>query len=133
LMGAARALFAVLWSMSALGACEGGRDYNAAQANMDYAAREPGSDAAPSTELSFQLLGYDGPSRFESMRRIITDARDPCSAVKKAVFKSGLDGTDEWWVSCADSGIWDVWINPAIPPTVEHCSNSKCSYAKQLP
>lgn len=105
-----------------------GRQPSAASRKADvYASREPGSDAAPTNDASFQLLAADGPTRFQAVRDVITQAGKNCSAVTRAVLEGGMDGTDEWRVNCADSGNWQLWFRPDGGRDVDHCSNAKCS------
>jgi len=82
------------------------------QRQVSYYPREPGSVASPTHETSFQLMAADGPTRLASIQAMIVQAGKPCDRVTRAVFKGGLDGTDQWRIRCADSGDWSMWLSP---------------------
>lgn len=92
-----------------------------------YASREPGSDVSPTSDVSFQLLGADGPSRFASLQQLIVQEGKRCASVTKAVIVGGMDGTDEWRVDCSDSGRWQVWLSEDTGASVSQCTNAKCT------
>lgn len=118
-------LAAVAIAAAGAGACGSGAKEPSQQA-PDYATHEPGSDVAPTSDASFQLLAADGPTRFAALQQLIVQAHHACSAVTKGVLTGGLDGTDEWRVDCADSGPWQVWFKPDSEPEVARCANEKC-------
>lgn len=85
---------------------------------MSYATREPGSTVQPTHEASFQLIALDGPVRLASLQELIKGAGKPCNTAIKGVLKNGLDGTDEWRVTCADGGNWSIWFKSNGPTEV---------------
>lgn len=92
-----------------------------------YAAREPGSDVSPTSDVSFQLLGADGPSRFASLQQLLVQQGKRCASVTKAVIVGGMDGTDEWRVDCSDKGRWQVWLSDDSGASISQCTNPKCT------
>ncbi len=107
--------------------CKGEGEGNANEPPVSYASREPGSVAAPTNEISFQLLRLDGPTRLASFRANIIQSGKQCNFVTNAVIMGGIDGTDMWRVKCADSGDWAVWFQPGRATEVIRCSNASCS------
>jgi hypothetical protein len=93
---------------------------------ISYAPREPGSTAAPTNETSFALISADGPVRLATLQAIIAQDGNQCSYVTSGIFKTGFDGSDEWLVTCADSGSWAIWFRPQRQLEVLSCSISDC-------
>lgn len=114
-------------ALLALAACGTERHQASATQNMSYDSREPGSDASPTNDESFQLMEADGPSRFAALQALVTDAGKRCSAVTKGMFEGGMDGTDEWRVNCADGGAWQLWLKDDGGIDVDACANAKCA------
>ena len=92
-----------------------------------YASRALGSDVAPTSDVSFQLLGADGPSRFASLQQLLIQQGKRCASVTKAVIVGGMDGTDEWRVDCSDKGRWQVWLSDETGASISKCTNPKCT------
>ena len=88
---------------------------------------EPGSNAAPTTDASFQLMDLDAPTRFAALQDVIVKAGNHCTSVSGAALAGGLEGTDEWRVDCTDSGSWQVWFSDDTGTEVKHCADAKCS------
>jgi hypothetical protein len=89
------------------------------QPAVSFAATEPGSHVQPTNDASFQLMGADPVERLATLQALVIHAGNRCSAVTRGVLEDGLDGTDEWSVNCADSGIWHVWFRPDSEPEVD--------------
>jgi hypothetical protein len=113
------------WKVAALavapffaGGCGSGRHEPAESRAVSFMSREPGSQATPTTDASFQLLAADGPTRFATLQDFIIQSGNHCSAVTKGVFEGSLDGTDEWSVDCVDGGAWQLWIGSNRAPEV---------------
>ena len=90
-------------------------------------AIEPGSDATPTNDASFQLLDADLPTRLATLQGVVMNAGKRCASATRGVLMGGLDGTDEWRVDCTDSGSWQVWFSNDSGTEVDHCANAKCS------
>jgi hypothetical protein len=120
LSGAALAVLAVA-------SCGPGQHNAPTNQSLSYDSREPGSDASPTNDESFQLLSADGPARFATLQTLIVQAGKHCASVTKGVLEGGLDGTDEWRVNCADTGAWQLWFNADGGTAVDHCANAKCA------
>jgi hypothetical protein len=116
---------AALLSLS-LGGCGDGGDKPPQQQAVSYASREPGSSAAPTNDTSFQLLNQDPSTRLAFLRSYIVQSGHRCDIVKRGVFESGLDGTDEWRVNCGDTGAWQLWFRPYLAPEAVQCRNRRC-------
>ena len=95
------------------------------QPAVSYVARETASNVQPTNPLSVQLLVVSGPVRFESLRQFIIEKGKQCNAVTRAVLLGGLAGSDEWLVTCKDTGEWTVWLRSDAPNEVLRCS-TKC-------
>ena len=93
---------------------------------VSYSPREPGFVGAPTHEISFHMLAVDGPARFANFQSFILESGKQCDVVTSAVFKGGLDGTDEWRVRCANTGGWSVWIHSPRSIEVVRCSSAGC-------
>lgn len=126
-MGPLAAIATVTIASLCAAGCGGGRHDKAPPQADNYAAQEPGANVTPTSDASFQLMGEDGPSRFEQLQQLIAARENQCSSVTKAVILGGLEGTDEWRVSCADSGTWLIWYRPDQDPELDHCTNPKCA------
>jgi len=107
-----------------VGGCD--RQDSTAASQTSYAPREPGSDISPTNELSFQLIANDGPTRFANFQALFGQSGRHCAAVTRAVLQAGLDGTDEWLVSCSDGAVWQVWFRPQQSPEFDKCAGGKC-------
>lgn len=93
---------------------------------VSYAPREAGSAIAPTNELSYHLLAMDGPDRLWNLRALLVANGKECRMVTSAVLLGGMDETDEWRVSCLDTGTWTVWFKPVGVPEIEHCAAAAC-------
>jgi hypothetical protein len=93
---------------------------------ISYAARAPGSDVMPTNETSFRLIADDGPTRLGTLRGLIVQSGNRCDFVSRGILVGGLDGTDEWRVTCAGTGTWTVLLRPAGVIDVRNCSNADC-------
>ena len=93
---------------------------------ISYESREPGSDVVPTDEASFQLLQKEPAQRLLNLQGSVVQAGNRCSLVTKGVLVGGLDGTDEWRVTCADSGVWQLMLAPD-GSSVSHCTPATCS------
>ncbi|MGE5564331.1 MAG: hypothetical protein ACM3ZV_13645 [Bacillota bacterium] len=113
-------------AVAALGACGKGRE-EARNPPSAQPSVEPGSNATPTTDSSFQLLGADVPTRLATLQAVIAKAGNKCASVTRGVLAGGLDGTDEWRVDCSDSGRWQIWFSEDADPQVEHCADAKCA------
>jgi hypothetical protein len=116
---------AVAIALLCIGSC--GRHDPAPKQTISYASVEPGSDATPTSDASFQLMQADPMTRLASLGDLVVHAGNRCSTVTKGLLEGGLDGTDEWRVECADSGTWQIWFRPDSAPEVDHCANAKCA------
>lgn len=117
---------AALLGAAVLNGC-GGEDHGAAkQPAVSYANRAPGSDVMPTNETSFRLITDDGPTRLASLRALVIQSGNACSLVSSGILTAGLDGTDEWRVTCADTGAWAVLLRPAGVVDVRNCSTANC-------
>jgi hypothetical protein len=105
----------------------GNRRQPPAQQGAAQPSIEPGSNATPTTDSSFQLLDADVPTRFATLQQVIVKNGKSCASVTKGVLAGGLDGTDEWRVDCSDSGRWQIWFSEDSDPQVDHCANAKCA------
>jgi hypothetical protein len=110
-----------------LAGCSRGDHRSADELAVSYAPREPGSGVTPTHEISFALIAADGPTRHANFQRLITDSSKPCKFVTSAVLKGGLDGTDEWRVTCADAGRWAVWFRPDGASDLIQCTSRACT------
>lgn len=109
-----------------LAGCEDAPTYRAPEPQISYSTREAGSIARPSNDDSLKLISVSGPEKLASFQHIISTAGEECSFVTSAIFKDGLGGTDEWRVSCADSGNWSVWFHSNRPSEVVSCTSDDC-------
>jgi hypothetical protein len=109
----------------AIGGCS--REPSNESQNVSYPTRDPGSAAVPTTDASFRLLSAEGPTRFAALQGLVLEAGKPCSVVTAGILKGGLDGTDEWRVTCNDGGVWSVWLHSDAPPEVLKCAGTRCS------
>ena len=116
---------AVAVALLALGACR--KVEQPAPRQVAQPSVEPGSNATPTTDASFQLLDADVPTRLATLQQVIAKAGNSCTAVTRGVLAGGLDGTDEWRVDCSDSGRWQIWFSQDSDPQVDHCSTAKCA------
>ena len=91
---------------------------------VSYAYREAGSALSPTNWTSVSLISADGPLRHDKFRKLISDADKECSFVTSAVLKGALEGTDEWHVTCDDSGIWSVWFRERKRTEIISCSSA---------
>lgn len=117
---------AAVLALVALDSCSDHSDAPHGRPAVNYAPREPGSTAVPTHELSMQLMGNDGPMRHENFQRLLIQSGRACSFVNSAVFRAGLDGSDEWMVTCADSGRWDIWFRPGLATQIFSCTAASC-------
>ena len=101
-------------------------DYPAQSDPASYATQEPGSHVTPTHQFSVDLLLAVGPTRLRTLQRFILNEGHQCKLVTGAILAGGVGGTDEWRVSCADSGLWSVWLSEDHTPEVVHCDTSKC-------
>jgi len=111
-----------------LGGCGNAQRDDGPRQFSTYEARAPGSVASPTNDASFQFFIEDGPTRFANFHTLFVQAGKQCSAVTSATLEGGIDGTDEWRVSCADSGPWQLWFRPdgGVAPEFDHCATAKC-------
>ena len=115
-----------LVGMAGLNSCGGEDQGTAGRPAVSYASRAPGSDAMPTNETSFRLIAADGPTRLESLRALVIQSGNACNVVSSGILTAGLDGTDEWRVTCADTGAWSVLLKPAGAVDVRNCSTANC-------
>jgi len=108
-----------------LTACGGDAPSEPEQPPVSYVAREPGSNVQATNPSSFELLFASGPVRFESLRQLIIAKGKQCDAVTGAHLLGGLAGSDEWRVTCQNTGEWTVWLRSEAPNEVLRCS-TKC-------
>lgn len=109
--------------------CDEQRPEKMQEQSISYSSREPGSTAAPTNERSFELIDADGPKRFRRFRKMISDAGEQCGVVTSAMLRGGVGGTDEWRISCADTGHWSIWLQAGGSTEVLRCSTSQCKAA----
>jgi hypothetical protein len=107
--------------------CGRNGDNSEAQNPVSYASHDPGSDPIPTNDDSYQLMALDPLTRLTTTRALVVQAGQRCSAVTKAVLEGGLDGTDEWRVTCADTGEWQLWLRPNSERDLVHCHNEQCT------
>jgi hypothetical protein len=102
------------------------QESGATSQEVSYAYREPGSNVMPTHDASLALIAAEGPARFATLQATLAQAGKKCLTVTRAVLLGGLDGTDEWKVTCSDSGDWEMWFQPG---TIEitHCSAASCT------
>ncbi len=85
------------------------------------------SNARATNPTSFKLMAANGPKRLATLQAVVTGLGQRCNLVTSGVLTAGLDGTDEWRVTCADSGEWAVWFSRAGKTEVLHCSRVNCT------
>lgn len=90
------------------------------------ASREPGSDVQPTSAASLRLLNVDPPTRLAVLQSLIVQSGHHCALATNGVLIGGFEGTDQWRVSCTDSGIWAVWFKPDEAWEVTHCLSGVC-------
>lgn len=106
----------------------GKHEQNALPPQSDmYDSNPPGQIVTPTHDSSFHLLGEDGPTRFAELQQLMVAKGQRCAAVTKAVILGGLDGTDEWRVTCSDSGAWQLWFKNDGDIELDHCTDPKCA------
>jgi hypothetical protein len=124
-----RRVAVVATAVFGLASCENRHDAadEQQQQSVSYAAREPGSTAAPTNEASFRLLELTDQERFAALQALIVKSGKQCASVARGVFEDGWDGADEWHVDCADTGRWQLWFNVDNTIDVAHCANADCT------
>ena len=80
-----RKLAALAFGGLGLAGC-GNRDNPHQQQAVTYAAREPGSEVAPTSEASFHLLEQDPQTRLSFLRWYIVQSGNPCTRITRGVF-----------------------------------------------
>jgi hypothetical protein len=115
-----------LVTAACLNGCGDKHHQSGEQPAISYAARAPGSDVMPTGETSLRLIAADGPTRLAGLHDLITESGKRCNLVTSAILVAGLDGSDEWRVTCADTGTWSVLLRPAGIVDVRNCSTVDC-------
>lgn len=124
---------AALMAGTAILGCDDERQERAQHQSISYSVREPGSTVAPTNDISIALIAADGPRRFVTFQKMVSDAGEQCSVVTSAILRGGVGSTDEWRVSCADSGHWSIWLKAGGSEEVLRCSTSECDTAAEPP
>ena len=83
--------------------------------------------AAPTNDQSYALLFADDVTRNARMKLLFDRNGKGCQDVTKTVFRGGFDGTDEWAVTCLDSGTWRVWFKPGAFIDFDQCTKAACA------
>jgi hypothetical protein len=108
-------------------ACSGSRQDNPITQQALNDAGERDLNTSPTNDRSFQLLFKDDPTKFAIIQALFDQSGKRCGSVTRAAFKGGVDGTDEWRVDCADSGLWQVWFKPDWRIDFDQCEKNRCA------
>lgn len=91
--------------------------------SISDASVEVGSGAQPTNTLSFELMKDPADRRLYFQQALLYQGRK-CELVSEAILQDGFEGTDNWRVTCTDSGMWLVTFSPGRATEIVSCTSA---------
>jgi hypothetical protein len=92
------------------------------QPSISDASVDVGSGAQPTNSLSFELM-KDPAVRRLYFQQLLSSKERKCGLVSEAILQDGFEGTDNWRVTCTDSGKWLVTFSQGGTTEIANCTS----------